>query len=534
MSFVSLGFILFFTIVVVVYYLVPRKHQWMVLLFASYLFYLFSGIKPVIYIIFTTLVTYGSGRWMQRIRGDFLKQLEELGDTVTKEQKKELKKEATGRIHRIQVITILINLSILCYVKYLNFFLGSINDLFSLFAWDASVPMVNVIVPLGLSYYTFNSIGYMIDIGRGRLEAEKHLGKFALFLSFFPSIVQGPLFRYEDVGVQLKERHDFKYENIKYGAQLVLWGFFKKLLIADRVALITDTVFAPGFDFNGGHVWVGVLAYSFQIYCDFSGGIDITRGVAQMMGINLPQNFLRPFFATSMGDFWQRWHVSLTMWMRNYVFFPVMLSKPVTNLSKKIKKRFGNNAGKLVPSVVTPFVVFFLINIWHGLGWQRIINAIYMAGLISLSVALSGFYKKLGEKLHVNTEAFSFRIFQSVRTFLLICVSRIITKAPSLAVAIDMLKAWLTDITGIATTFFSEDLFELGMTKEGFLVVAVAIVVLFIIGILQESGMQIRETLAKQNMLFRWAIYMLLIFSILIFGQYGSGYDASSFIYGGY
>jgi len=235
-----------------------------------------------------------------------------------------------------------------------------------------------------------------------------------------------------------------------------------------------------------------------------------------------------------MGDFWQRWHVSLTMWMRNYVFFPVMLSKPVTNLSKKVKKRFGNNAGKLVPSVVTPFVVFFLINIWHGLGWQRIINAIYMAGLISLSVALSSFYKKLAAVLRVNTDTFSFRIFQSVRTFLLLCVSRIITKAPSLGVAIEMLKACVTDFSGIINTFFTEDLYALGLTKEGFVVVAAAIIVLFVIGIMQESGMKIRESLSRQNILFRWIIYLLLIFGILIFGQYGSGFDASSFIYGGY
>ena len=222
MSLMSLSFILFLAVVLVAYYLVPKKYQWAALLVASYTFYLFSGIKPVIYIIFTTLVTYYSGRKMQGMRNAFLKQLEELGDTATKEQKKEIKKEVTARIHKVQVITILINLGVLCYVKYLNDFLDGINDLFSLFAWDASVPLVNVIVPLGLSYYTFNSLGYLIDVGRGKLEAEEHLGKFALFLSFFPSIVQGPLFRYEDVGVQLKAPHDFKYENLKFGAQLIL------------------------------------------------------------------------------------------------------------------------------------------------------------------------------------------------------------------------------------------------------------------------------------------------------------------------
>jgi len=393
---------------------------------------------------------------------------------------------------------------------------------------------VNVIVPLGLSYYTFNSIGYLIDIGRGRLQAEEHIGKFALFLSFFPSIVQGPLFRYEDVGVQLKERHDFKYENLKFGAQLMLWGLFKKLIIADRVAIISNTVFAPGFDFNGGQVWLAVIAYSFQIYCDFSGGIDITRGAAQMFGVNLPHNFLRPFFATSMGDFWQRWHVSLTMWMRNYVFFPVMLSKKVTTLSKFVKKHFGNDIGKLVPSVVTPFVVFFLINIWHGLGWQRVINAIYMAGLISLSVAFQPLFKKIVQKLHINTEAFSYRVFQMLRTFLLLCISRIMTKAPSFGVALEMLKAAFTDYTEIIKMFFEGRMYELGLDAGGFIVAIAAILVLLVIGILQEGGMSVRETLAKQNTVFRWAIYLLLIFSVLIFGKYGSGFDAGSFIYGRY
>lgn len=534
MSFISFSFILFLAVVITLYYLVPKKYQWAVLLVTSYMFYLFSGIKPVLYIIFTTLVTYGSGRWMQRIRDDFTKQLEELGDTATREEKKALKKTVTDRIHRIQVSTILINLAILCYVKYLNFLLEGFNDLFSLFAWDASVPLVNVIVPLGLSYYTFNSIGYLIDIGRGRLEAETHIGKFALFLSFFPSIVQGPLFRYEDVGVQLKGEHDFSYENLKFGAQLILWGFFKKLVIAERVALISNTVFAPDFNFDGGEVWLAVIAYSFQIYCDFSGGIDITRGAAHMMGIELPHNFLRPFFATSMGDFWQRWHVSLTMWMRNYVFFPVMLSKPVTNLSKKVKKHFGNNAGKMVPSVVTPFVVFFLINIWHGLGWQRVINALYMAGLISSSVAFSSLFKKINETLHINTEAFSFRIFQMLRTFLLLCISRIITKAPSLGVAIQMLKAAFTDLGGIAKMIIGDGKYELGLDESGMMVVIVAILVLLVVGILQESGVKIRETLAEQNLVFRWAIYLLLICSVLVFGVYGSAFDAGSFIYGGY
>jgi len=541
MAFTSLSFLLFLTAVITVYYLVPKKHQWFVLLLASYTFYLFSGIEQVLYILFTTLFSYGSGRWMQKLRDGYQAQLTTLGDTQTKEQKRELKKAVTRQIHRIQVFTVLVNLGILAYVKYLNFFLGGLNDLFTLFRWDASVPYVNVLVPLGLSYYTFNSIGYLIDVGRGKYTAETHLGKFALFVSFFPSIVQGPLNRFGDVGMQLQQPHNFEYNNLKFGAQLMLWGFFKKLVIADRVAAITSTVFAPDFsNYIGGQIFFGVLAYSFEIYCDFSGGTDITRGAAQMMGINLPVNFERPFFATSMADFWRRWHMSLGAWMREYVFYPVMLSKPVTAVSKRFRKRYGSYAGKIVPSVAAPMVVFFLMNIWHGLSAQRIVNALYNALIISSSVALAPVYKKLAEKLRVRTDTFSFRLFQMLRTFGLLCVSRILTQAPSLGDAVQMLKVLVRDrifLSSASLDFLfgaGGQIFSYGVNEKEMFILFLAILVLLVVGILQESGVKIRESLAKQNLLFRWAMILLLLLVILVFGVYGPDYNAKAFIYGGY
>lgn len=541
MALTSFNFLLFVFIVITVYYLIPKKYQWFLLLLASYVFYLFSGVEQVLYIMGTTLFSYGAGRLMQKKRDDFQAQLSAMGPDVTKEQKRELKNQVSKRIHTIQVITVVVNLAVLAYVKYLNFFIGNLNNLFSLFAWDAAIPTVNILAPLGLSYYTFNSIGYLIDVGRGKLTAEKHLGKFALFVSFFPSIVQGPLFRYEDVGTQLQQPHEFKYENLKYGAQLVLWGFFKKLVIADRVALIASAVFDPDYSVTfGAEVFLGVVAYSFQIYGDFSGGIDITRGVAQMLGIDLPVNFERPFFATSMADFWRRWHMSLGAWMRNFVFYPVMLSKPVTALSKKCRKRFGSYVGKVVPSVIAPLVVFFLMNIWHGLGWQRIVNALYNAIIISSSVALAPVYKKMAEKLRINTETFSFRLFQMLRTFALLCVSRIITQAPRLRTAARMLKLLVLDkifLTPEGLDFITGNdgrLFTYGVSQKELFVVFLAILVLLVVGILQESGVKIRETLAKQNLIFRWGLILLLLFVTLVFGVYGPNYDASAFIYGGY
>ena len=529
----SLKFLIFLFFVVIVYYAVPKKWQWGVLLIASYGFYLSSGFDHLLYIVFTTVFTYLSGRWMQSLRDKQNAELAAMGDAITKDEKRELKRVVARKVHTIQIITALVNLGVLVYVKCIDSVIAGLNGAFSLFQWDASVPMVNVIVPLGLSYYTFNSIGYLIDIGRGKYAAEKHIGKFALFVSFFPSIVQGPLFRYNDVGYQLGQSHKLEYKNLAYGAQLIMWGFFKKLVIADRVSAVAQHVFNANFtDYNGSQIFIGVLAYSFQIYGDFSGGTDITRGAAQMLGIDLPVNFERPFFANSMADFWRRWHMSLGAWMREFVFFPVMLCKPVTAVSKVFRKKFGNHAAKMVPSVAAPFVVFFLIGIWHDVTPQYITNGLYNAFLISSSVALAPVFDKTLKKLRINTECFSWRLFQILRTFTLLCISRIIVKAPSLREAFRMIKALFTSVD--LDFLFGTDgkIYKMGLDEKGMWVAFFAIMVLLVVGILQESGVKIRESLAKQNLVFRWLMLLLLLLVILVFGIYGPGYDASAFIYG--
>lgn len=534
MAFTSLNFLLFFALVILAYYLVPKKIQWLVLLIASYAFYLFSGVSQVVYIIWTTLFSYGAALYMQKIRTAFRAKADALGAGASRDQKRELKKAMDRRIHVVQVITVLVNLGVLAYVKYLDYFIGSLNNLFSLFKWDASIPMVNMIAPLGISYFTFNSVGYLVDVGRGKYDAERHLGKFALFVSFFPSIVQGPLNRFGDVGRQLQQPHKLEYDNLKFGSQLMLWGFFKKLVIADRVAPIVAAVFSST-DYTGSHIFFGILAYAFQIYCDFSGGIDITRGAAQMMGINLPVNFERPFFAKSMAEFWRRWHMSLGAWMREYVFYPISMSKRVRTVSKFFSERFGKHAGRIANAVPAPFVVFFLMNIWHGLGAQRVVNGLYHAVLISISVALEPVYEKLRVKLHINTQSFPFRLFQMVRTFLLISISRILVQAPSLGEGLKMIKALFTSvdlkfITGMDGAMFT----DYGISRPAMVILLVAIAILWVVGILQERGVKIRQSLSKKKLIVRWGAVLLLLAFVLVFGVYGPEYDAKAFIYGGF
>ncbi len=537
MPFTSFRFFFFLAFVIFAYYIVPKKFQWFVLLVSSYAFYLYSGIENLVFILGTTLFTYLSALLMQSMRNKNQKKIDALGKDITVEQKRELKKAVAKKIHTVQVLTVLVNLGVLASLKYLNLFIGSANDLFTLFRWDASIPFVNLIVPLGLSYYTFDCIGYLIDIGRGKYPAEKHIGKFALFVSFFPSIVQGPLNRFGDVGTQLKETHKLEYDNLKNGALLILWGLFKKLVIADRVSAIASTIFSTSFvsgDYSGSHVLFGVIAYSFQIYGDFSGGTDITRGTAQMLGINLPMNFERPFFSTSLADFWRRWHMSLGAWMREYVFYPVMLCRPVSALSKKMRKKHGTYAGKLVPSVAAPLVVFFLMGIWHGITSQYILNGLYNAFLISGSVALVPVYNFLIKKLHINTETFSYKVFQILRTTALLFISRIVVKAPSLRDAGLMIKAMFTSVDFDFLLGLDGEIYKLGVDHKNMSVLIFSILILLVVGVLQENGMKIRETLSKQNIIFRWALVLVFIAFILIFGIYGPDFNSSSFIYGNF
>lgn len=537
MGFTSFKFLAFLFLVIVVYYLVPKRFQWAVLLTASYGFYLFSGIEQVFYIVATTLFTYGAARLMQRLRNKNQAHINSLGEGITKEEARDLKKAVAKKIHTLQVLTVLVNLLTLASLKYLNLFLGAVNDLFALFRWDASLPLINLLVPLGLSYYTFNSIGYLIDVGRGKYQAERHIGKFALFVSFFPSIVQGPLCRFGDVGVQLKTPHKLEYKNIKFGAQLILWGFFKKLVIADRIGAVASFVFSSEFaatDYNGSQIFFGVLAYSFQIYGDFSGGTDIARGAAQMMGINLPMNFERPFFATSMADFWRRWHASLGAWMREYVFYPIMLSRPVTAVSKKFRAKWGAHAGKMVPSVAAPFVVFFLIGIWHGVTLQYITNGLYNAFLISAGVAMGPVFQKIIKTFKIDTTTFSWRLFQILRTFTLLCISRIIVKAPGLGEAFRMIGSMFTSADLAFLTGADKQIYTFGCSEAELRLVFFSVILLLVVGILQESGIKIRESLARQNVFFRWGLVLALLCVVLIYGTYGPGYEASSFIYGNF
>ena len=312
MSYTSLKFALFVGITAAVYFLFPvKKHRWTVLLVASYVFYLLAGYRYAAYILLTTLSTYLAGILLDKLSGEAKEVLALHKKEWDRDRKKAYKQEMTRKKRRIVTGVLVLNFGILGFLKYYNFFAGSLNDLLGSFGMPFSAPTLKLVLPLGISFYTFQSMGYVIDVYREKVAAEKNIGKLALFVSFFPQIIQGPIGLYDQLAGQLYEPHDFSFTRLKYGCELILWGLVKKMVIADRAVTVISGVLEDYGAYNGTALMLTVLIYALQLYADFSGGIDISRGVAEIFGIHMAENFRRPYFARTISEYWRRWHMSL-------------------------------------------------------------------------------------------------------------------------------------------------------------------------------------------------------------------------------
>jgi alginate O-acetyltransferase complex protein AlgI len=531
MAFNSLTFLIFVAAVVIVYFLFPKKFQWVVLLAASYLFYLISARTLVIFLLFTTITTFYTGLLLGKLNNKYAEMISRESDTLTKEQKKGYSKENKKKKWMILFVALVVNFGILAFMKYFNFFAINTNAILSLLSFKTFLPTISVLLPLGISFYTFQSTSYVIDVYRGKIQPDKNIAKFALFVSFFPQIVQGPISRYDDLANQLYEPHKFDFTRAKFGAQLILWGLFKKMVIADRAAVIVDFVFKNYMNYEGIPIFMGAMLYTVQVYCDFSGGIDIARGVAQILGINLTNNFKRPLFATSMADFWRRWHITLSSWTRDYIFYPLSLSRTFTKIGRFSRKIFGNYIGKLIPTFLAMTITFLVIGIWHGASWKFIFYGLYNGIFIFSGILFKPLVNFILPKFQIKTDRFSWRLFQIFSTFFLVSIGRYFSRAPSFMVALEMLKR--TFSTFNPWVLLDGSLYKLGLDRVEVNFLIIVLVLLIIVDIFQERGYSIRTKISEQNIIFRWLLYFAIIFAILIFGMYGSGYDVTDFIYMG-
>ena len=526
MTIVSLNFLAFIAIVSLIYFIMPKKIKWIVLLLASYVYYFISSKELTGYLIITTISIYLVARGLEK--ADIKQKIECEGKE--RQLKKQLKNKAKKKKKLLILFAVLVNVGILVFLKYCNFLSENINNLLNLVKINYELPFRTIILPLGISYYTLQAISYVVDVYRGKCKAEKNIFKVALFLSFFPQMLEGPIGRFEELSHQLCKPHEFEYNRVKFGIQLMLWGFFKKMVIADRAGLYVNEVFNNYSQYSGIIIVVAVILYTIQIYADFSGCIDIVRGTSQIFGINLAENFKRPFFSKNIQEFWRRWHITLGAWLREYIFYPISFSKACMNLTVKSKKIFKGYIGNLIPAAFSLFFVWFVNGIWHGASWKYIFYGLYYYILTMIGMLFEPVFKIIINKLKINVNSFSYRLWQMIRTTIIVLGGMLIFRASRLKVAWEIFKSIFT-FENIGK-LFNGDLFRIGITSGDFIIVVIGVVIMFVVSLLQEKGINIREKISRQNVIFRWILYYGIIFTIIIFGIYGPGYDASSFIYG--
>ena len=528
MTLISVEFALLLLATAFIYFIFPLKYRWIILLLSSLVFYFSGGLGTGYFMILGAVTVWTIALILDKYNEKTQKHLKENPD-LTREEKKEFKSAIQKKKRVILTIGLVICFSFLVFLKYFNFLSKQTTGFLSLFGLNITAPTHNLALPLGISFYTLQATSYIIDVYRGKIRAEKNFFKIALFVSFFPQIVQGPIGRFGQLAPQLYEGNKFEFKNFKYGLQLFLWGIIKKLTLAEYMGVIADEVFNNYTNYSGLIILFGAMIYGVQVYADFSGGMDMVRGVAQIFGIEMAVNFERPYFSRSVSEFWRRWHITLGAWMKDYVFYPLSLSKAFGSLGKKTKELFGNNIGKLLPTFLASFVAFFLVGVWHGSSYKYVAYGLWNSIIISGSILLDATYKKVLSKLKINTECFSWRLFQIIRTFFLVSIGRIFSRGNSLMDALNMLKNMFSEFNPWVLTDGS--IYNLGLEQKEMFMLFIVILILFVVSLMHEKGIKIRETLEKQNVVFQWLLIIGAIIFVLIYGAYGGDFNAADFVY---
>lgn len=509
MTFTSFNFFVFIAIILFLYYILPKKFQIVILVMASLFFCYFAGGKRMVLSLFIATIS----TWYAAIKIE------------------NAESEKQTKVYFIGVI--LLNIGILVFCKYLNFFIYTGRVVGRAFHSEHQLREISLIAPLGLSFYTLQVLGYLIDVSRKTCKAEKNLLRYAAFSCFFPQLVTGPINRFGKMAETLYERKNFDYQKVTFGLQRVVWGLFKKLVISERMAVLVNTVYGDYYTYNGLYIGFATICFAFQLYTDFSGAMDIALGVSETLGVQMEENFDTPFFARSISEYWRRWHITLGTWMKDYVFYPVLKSELFITVGDKAKRSLGKKKGKKVPTYLGMVVLWFMVGMWHGGAWKYIVGS----GLLHCFYIISGqmlepFFSKVIKLFKVKTDCFIFHLFQNLRTFFLVCVGFVFFRSSSLQDGLDMLKMSVYPNIGI---FTNRSFFQLSLGGRDSLIGFFSLGVLFLVSLLQKKyhaeGIKVRMKLAEQNLVFRWMVYYILIFSVIIFGFYGPGYSAGEFIY---
>ena len=511
-------FALFLPFCIITYALVPKKLKKFFLLVASYGFFWFVSGTLVIYLAATTLSMHYFGIWLDYTQG----KMKSAMSQAEKEIKKVVKKRYITRQRYIVLMAVSLNIGVLLLLKYSKFFTVNINDLLAFMKVPLVIEIPKYLLPIGISFFTLQSLSYIFDVYRGVTKADENLFRLALFLSFFPIIVEGPICRYNQIAEELWDAKPITYRNLTLGLQRFLFGMMKKIVIADRLNPFVKVIFKDYANYEGGVIAFAAVCYTVQLYMDFSGSMDAVLGVSQIFGITVPENFKRPFFSKSISEFWKRWHITLGMWFRDYVFYPITTSGKMKKLTASARKKIGNHYGPLVAGSIALFSVWICNGLWHGSAWNFVFFGMYHFALILCGNLISPVVKSFNHRFKINPQWFFYRLLQMVRTSVLVVIGELFFRAEGLKNGLQMFRKMITDFS--FSSLNTDMLIKCGVDYLDFVIAGAILLIIFIISALNEKGIEVRETLAKKNIFLRWGVYYILILIIVIFGAYGIGY----------
>lgn len=494
----SLTFLAFCLIVALVYFLLQNTDkQKYVLLAANFVFILtYSGIKATLALFAICVANFMIARKMEKA-----------------EKKK-------GWL----VIGFICTIGVLLFFK---FFTHTAEALISVMS-GRPVDMFKIIVPVGISYYTLSLYAYLTDIYHKKYAAETDFGAFLVYVTYFPAIIEGPINMYKKLMPQIKARHAYDWDRMIRGLMRSLWGYLKKMVIADRIGILVMGILQDEAA-HGATILFALVVYSFQIYADFSGGIDVIMGISQVLGIELVENFKSPLISKNVTEYWARWHKSLGEFMEKYIYYPIVLNRRLMKFSRKIKDKYMSKA---FTAFIASVVVFVIVGIWHGTGWNYVVYGMYQAFFVASAVILKPTYTKVKKALHVNEKCISWEIFCILRTFIILVFGRLLIKSANLHQAGELIGK-ISHMDNVYS-LFNGDLLQYGLDYKNMIVMYIGILVMILVDVLHEHGVKFRELILKQDIVFRYVVYLTAIAIIVIFGIYGGEFSAASFIYQGY
>lgn len=525
-SFAFLGFIL---AACIIFHLFPPKKRWWVLLAASVAFYLSFSVTGIFAMIGTALLTYFAGLRVQKQKDAYADWLQTNKETADKNTRKTKKAFYQKQQKLLVAGTTAVTLGILFMCKYYGAFASGFNDLFNTRMWTAE----NILLPFGISYYSLQLIGYLVDVHRDVIQAERNPLKVILYGGFFLSIMQGPFNRYNDLMPQICDAGQKERVHADYRSAIlrIVEGYIKKLCIADQFAIVANEVFTNYTEHKGIGIAVGIVCFSVQLYSDFSGYMDIIVGIGQLFGIAMPENFRQPFFSRNMSEFWQRWHITLGLWLKDYVFYPILKSNAFKKMGKALSAKVGKNAARKIPTYLGMLILWTLIGAWHGAG----LHYVFGVGILQFLYIFSGeifnpLFVKIKRILHINDKKLYWHIFQSLRCTALMIFAWVFFNAGSMRIALQMLISMRRrPLLRHLLAAFPSDVID-GPYRT-MLYFGICIVLLLLLDLLHEKGFSVREYIYKKPYPVRLGFYLALAFTIIIFGAYGNQYILKDFIY---